>query len=237
MTTLWTDNPLILFKHEFIFEVYPTADMSFERKVNAITRMLVFFTVIGYILTTNTKLLIIGVALIFLTFLIYKTSSSSLKEGFVKENKDNEKKTVNNVVSGEKHSFDDFIKENYQMGTYQNPYGNVSMADYENNPDRMPAPPAFDPTISETITKNVKRAVQRMNPTIENSSKKLYGNLWDQRDFEQSNRQFYTMPSTQIPNDRHALEIALSEGMASRKEANHSGAMKRVANAERHTLY
>ena len=51
MSTFWTKDPSILFKSEYIFQLYPLSSMSPEEKLNAITRLVILLTILGYLIT------------------------------------------------------------------------------------------------------------------------------------------------------------------------------------------
>ena len=53
------------------------------------------------------------------------------------------------------------------------------------DPNRKAAQPAFNPDVDEQITKDVKRAVQLLNPGIKNTSKQLYGDLYQEFELDQ----------------------------------------------------
>ena len=56
----WTNEPTILFNKEYMFELWPTSDMCYEQKLNAITRLVILITILGYVSTTSTRILVVG---------------------------------------------------------------------------------------------------------------------------------------------------------------------------------
>ena len=56
----WTNEPTILFNKDYVFELWPTTDMCYEQKLNAITRLVILITILGYVSTTSTRILVIG---------------------------------------------------------------------------------------------------------------------------------------------------------------------------------
>lgn len=101
--------------------------------------------------------------------------------------------------------------DKFQPLSRTNPLGNALFGD---SPYRLPAPPAN----FTNITKQIKRAVQEMYPTM-NTGKMMFGDLWDNFELNQSNRAFYTMPSTTIPNDQEKFGQALYGNMLSGHES------------------
>jgi hypothetical protein len=77
-----------------------------------------------------------------------------------------------------------------------------------------------------------------MNPNIGNTNKQLYSSLWDNFQLDQSNRIFYSTANTRIqPGDQSAFGQFLYGNMPSSKESNLEGAMARVQDSYRYTLY
>ena len=56
----WSNDPTILFNNQFIFELWPTPNMCYEQKLNAITRIVILITFLGYIFTMSIRVLIVG---------------------------------------------------------------------------------------------------------------------------------------------------------------------------------
>jgi hypothetical protein len=42
----WSNDPTILFNKDYVFELWPLTDMCYERKLNAITRLIIFITIL-----------------------------------------------------------------------------------------------------------------------------------------------------------------------------------------------
>ena len=106
------------------------------------------------------------------------------------------------------------------------------------DPERKSAPPAFNPDVEVDITKSVKKAVQFMNPGIKNTDKQLYSSIWDEFELTQSNRAFYSTPNTRVENDQSAFAQFLYNDLKySGKESTPEGAITRVQDSYRYTLY
>ena len=114
------------------------------------------------------------------------------------------------------------MKKDFYPVTAQNPLGNVLLTDYEDNPNKKPAQPSFNEHVSEEITKNIKKTVQKLNPTITNTTEQLYGDLWDQFELDQSNRIFYSNANTKIANDQGAFVKFLYGDLPSGKDGSKS---------------
>ena len=56
----WSNDPTILFNKDYIFELWPTSSMCYEQKLNAISRLVILLTILGYILTMSKRILAVG---------------------------------------------------------------------------------------------------------------------------------------------------------------------------------
>ena len=73
---------------------------------------------------------------------------------------------------------------------------NVSLPEIKYNPKRKPAAPSFNPEVEKDINK--KAGNVGIDP-------RLFKDLGDKLDFENSMRQFHSTPNTSIPNDQEAF--------------------------------
>jgi hypothetical protein len=218
--------------------------MCYEQKLNAITRLIILITILGYISTMSTRILVIGFLTLAVIFVLFKMRKQKLtkemmKEGFfVEENnlpgvfKQKSKVIVNPVT------LDSVLNDEFKEGNKKNPFSNVLLTQINDDPERKSAPPAFNVSVDEDITKNIKRSVQMMNPGIKNTNKQLYGDLWQQFELDNSNRVFYSTANTRVANDQGAYAQFLYNGLKySAKESTPEGAIARVQDNYRYTLY
>ena len=54
-TDFWTENPNILLNKEYLYELWPTEDMGYTQKMNAISRLIIILTVLGFISSAPLK--------------------------------------------------------------------------------------------------------------------------------------------------------------------------------------
>jgi hypothetical protein len=123
------------------------------------------------------------------------------------------------------------------MGNKKNPFSNVLLTDIADDPQRKPAPPSFNPDVDEDIVRSTKKMVQELNPGIKNAQKQLFGDLYNNFELDQSNRAFYSTANTKVANDQGAFGEFLYGYMPSAKESNADGALARVQDNYRYTLY
>ena len=67
----WINNPNVLFEQQYSFEFFPIDTMTYEQKLNAVTRTIVMLSIIGFLLTRSIRLLIITALTIGVVYLIY----------------------------------------------------------------------------------------------------------------------------------------------------------------------
>jgi hypothetical protein len=240
----WSNDPTVLFNKEYILELWPTTNMCYEQKLNAITRLVILITILGYILTMSERILLVGgltLAVIFVLFNMrkQKITKEMLNEGF---------KVQGNEVTGmfDKNSasyvnpvtLDSVLKSEFKEGNKKNPFSNVLLTQIGDDPERKSAPPSFNVDVDEDITKNVKRSVQMMNPSIKNTNKQLFGDLYQEFELDQSNRAFFSTANTRVqPGDQASFGKYLYGTMPSAKESTPEGAFARVQDNYRYTLY
>lgn len=204
-TPFWGTNPNVLLKD--MHELFPIDSMEYQQMLNSVTRLVILLTIITLLFTRSIRTLIIGAATLFLIYIIHYYQSQK-KENF--ENPTDEIVKENNIQTND--VFDEPTKSN--------PFGNVLVTDIEFNPEKKPAPPAFNKDINEKIMKESKQMVQDLNPDQPNISDKLFKDLGEQYVFEQSLRQFHSNPNTQIVNDQTGFAEFCYGNMVSCKEGN-----------------
>ncbi len=236
MIPFWSNDPSVLFDKEYIFDLWPTTEMCYEQKLNSITRLIIIITILGYVFSMSPRILVTGLITVALIFALFKFRKQKLTNTMMKEGFDNEV-TVQSKMITNPVTLESVVHTEFKEGSKKNPFSNVLLTDIMDDPDRKPAPPSFNPTIDEDITKNIKKSVQFMNPEIKNTSKQLYGDLWQNFELDQSNRAFFSTANTRVTNDQGAFGEYLYGNMPSSKESNTAGNMQRVADAYRYTLY
>jgi len=223
----WSDDPNVLFQKDHIFEFYPVDTMTYPQKLNAISRTVILISVITFILTRSLRILVISAITLFSIFLLYFYQGKNNKKQDNKKLPENPDSTINT-----KEGFDDvgiaYLKQNsiplpksaFSKPTVNNPFSNVLLPDYDYNPNKKPAPPAYSSDVNDDILFNAKKLVIDSNPDQPDIADKLFKDLGDNLDFEQSLRPFNSNPSTTIPNDQAAFADFCYGSMVSCKEGN-----------------
>ena len=240
----WSNDPTVLFNKEYILELWPTTNMCYEQKLNAITRLVILITILGYILTMTERILFVGVLTIAVVFVLFtmrkqKITKEILDEGFSVQGNEGTglfNKSSDSYVNP--ITLDSVLKSEFKEGTKKNPFSNVLLTQISDDPNRKSAPPSFNVDCDEDITTNVKKAVQMMNPGIKNTNKQLFGDLFQEFELDQFSRQLYSTPNTNVqPGDQASFGQYLYGTMPSAKESTPEGNMQRVADNFRYTLY
>ena len=239
----WTNDPTILFNKEYIFELWPTSSMCYEQKLNSISRLIILLTILGYILTMSKRVLIVGVLTLLVIYVLFTMRKQKITKSML-ENFDIQGNEVTGLFDNKPKSFinpvtlDAVLRTEFKEGNKKNPFSNVLLPEINDDPNRKAAPPAFNVDVEEDITKNVKKAVQMMNPGIKNTNYQLFGDLYQKFMLDQSNRVFYSTPNTKIFNDQGAYGQYLYNDLKfSGKESTPEGAFSRVQDNYRYTLY
>ena len=69
--SFWLENPNILFKSDQLSNLWPTPDMTFESKLNSITRLVLVLMIAGYLFTKNNKVIVSGLLSLGAIVLLY----------------------------------------------------------------------------------------------------------------------------------------------------------------------
>jgi len=244
MTSFWTTNPSVLLDKTRIFEMWPTKKMQYAQSLNAISRLVILLTIVGFLFTSSPRILAVGIITLGVIVVLYtiKTSSNHTgganKEAFssgLDALKSTSIQTDNRETNPE--TLQSHIKSDFEQNTKKNPFANVLLTDIGDNPDRKSAPPSFNESVHEDITSSVKKMVQRLNPEIKSTNKQLFGDLGENFQLDQSNRNFYSTANTRVVNDQGAFSQFLYGNMPSGKESGVEGAIQRVKDNFRYTLY
>ena len=214
-------------------------DDSYSGKINGIARIVIVLSLLGYMLTFSLKYILIGMITLIVLIILYNSRKKGVEgmSNIKKLQRDDFELMLNNNIPEEiqldETQFKSLMKKDFYPVTARNPMGNVLLTDYEDNPNKKPAQPSFNQHVSEEITKNIKKTVQKLNPTITNTSQQLYGDLWDQYELDQSNRIFYSNANTKIANDQGAFVKFLYGDLPSGKDGSKS---ELLANSHRYLL-
>jgi hypothetical protein len=205
----WYNNITILWNNDRLTEFFPSQDNTLEEKFNALVRLSFYCFIILYFYKNDSRYIYLPFGVMLLTYYIYNNREM---ESFdilptrdtvlEKENELVQKTSLDaNVFDNKSQQISQEIKEinkteelkECTQPTIDNPFMNVTMKDYLN----------IDP--STNIIFDRPPACDTNNPEIQEKIETAFGNnlFKDVNDIfgkTNSQRQFYTMPSTTIPN-------------------------------------
>jgi hypothetical protein len=221
----WSNEPTILFNKNYITQLWPTNKMTFEEKLNAISRIVILLSILGFFISQNINILIICILTLAIIFTLYKFRKDRIvKEGF-SDNSSSKPKSLNNILNSE-----------FYPTNKKNPMGNVLLTEINDSPNRPAASPSFNPDVYDNINSSVKKQTQMLNPDIKNTNKQLYGDLYDNWELDQSMRRFYSTANTRVTNDQGSFSKWLYGSMLSGKDSGPDGAFARVQDNYRYIL-
>jgi hypothetical protein len=225
---LWINDFNVLLKRDRLMEFFPAKDQTNEERVNAIVRLSLYVSIGLAVYHSNAKFFAIFLFFLIFTFIIYRhhpdmkpksEKAPSIQEKVQAEVEEKAKAEqfnpkLNNFVPllglrGKQENLEEETRPDDTDGkctkpTIDNPFMNVTMKDYMNfdeNGSVVNRPPACDPNDPE-----IKKM---MDNTFSNN---LYRDVSDVFGKQSSQRNYFTMPWTTIPNkqDEFARWLYLS---------------------------
>ena len=220
----WANNPTILINKEHIMEIWPTSSMHYVAKLNAITRLTIILTVLGYMSEKSSRVLMVGVATIVLILIIhlhYKKTGYKIMQYDNENNCKVEGFQMNkSSIIGTPKGLKEELDKHFSPTTPANPMSNVLLTDIEDNPDKKSAPPSFLPEVYGDINNATKNMVKNDHEDFPDMDKRLFGTLGENFDFDTSMRQFSSTANTRIVNDQGAFAQFLYGNMPSCKDGD-----------------
>jgi hypothetical protein len=223
-TPFWTTEPTILLRAEHISDVYPKPTMSLEEKLNAMSRLVLILTILGYLFSRTIKIILTGIVTLGAIIILYYARKKTIKP-------DVSKKTI--IEKFENPSYYNAMKSQFATPTINNPVMNVLLTDIGDNPRRNEAAPSFNPEVEKAMNTKLKEFIsnEMQDPNID---ERLFKDLGDNYNFDQSMRSFYSTANTKLPNDQGMFADFCYGNMASCKDGN---SMACVRNNSRYTNY
>jgi hypothetical protein len=208
-TNIWLNDPSVLFKKGQINQLWPKEKMSQNEKINAITRLVIILTILGFLITQAYNFFFTGLITLGVIALLYyareykKDEPSDEKEGF----------TNPKVYEA--------LKSNFTNPTNKNPFMNVLLPEIKDDPKRKMAAPAYNPAVEKKINKDTENFVVSNFDNDPDIKKKLFSTLGDSFEFEDFGQyNFYATANTRVPNDQKSFADFCYGGMISAKEGN-----------------
>lgn len=248
----WAEDPNILLNQTYILEFFPTHIMSYNQQLNAITRTVLLLTGIIMFISPTFRVLVISLITIFMIYLMfYFKNKENLKEGLEQQEKkelkdprgepkpyDDGETDANKIIASPGEPTDELnnpkLTDVFAEPTSNNPFNNVMPTDYYSSPEKKPAAPSYNKNTQDKIYESAKQLVSEVNPDQPDIAEKLFSDLGEKINLEQSLRPFHSNPSTTIPNDQTGFANFCYGSMVSCKENNKFACAKNVS---RYTNY
>ena len=187
-----------MFEPEYLFEIFPIKEFDTVRKLNAIMRFCIYYTIIVYLYNKNTNILAVPLIVGLVSYFIFKNNRSIQKESVTNKLK-NDISPID--LSDQSHNI------GCQLPTKDNPFMNTPYFDI-----------ATDKELPSSCTSYDNKGVQRK---IEKEfDKGLYKNYTDIFGKENSQRQFFSVPGRDGVPDQAAFANWLYKTTATCKEGN-----------------
>ena len=173
------------------YVILPASYMSFDEKINALLRLFIYIGLVLTLVLANIKYMFFGIIAAVVSVVIVEFDK-------------NRKKKVEQFLAAK-----DLAVVNDTLcvrSTIENPFMNPSIADITYNPNRPPACDISDKQVQDTIENNF--------------NKRLFKDVGDLYAKMSSQREFYTVPSTTIPNDQMQFAEWLYGSSMTCKEGN-----------------
>ena len=213
-TVVWLKDPKILFNKKQINIIWPKKGFSPEEKLNAITRLIVLLVLLGYLITNNWKIILLGVIALAIFVFLYNTRNNNKKKTISEKFGLKGKEAFTNPDTYKKY------KGEFTNPTENNPVMNVLLPEIKYDPKRKPAAPAYNPVVGKQINNSTKEFVDE-SLGGNDVNKKLFASLGDSFEFEVgAMNRFYANPSTTIPNDQEGFAEFCYGNMISCKDGN-----------------
>lgn len=176
--TFWLNDYKILFYQDNLTKFFPNMSMTLIEKLNALFRLSIYLSILLYLFTNNYLYLYIMIIVGLFTCYIYYNQ------------KDNIELYFNSITNSDNNVLSQRIIEDDKIDiepTTENPFMNINLI--TDNKVKPRAPPSWN---NETVQKEIE----------DKFGYNLYRDVGDLYGKSNSQRQYYTMPSTTIPNNQ-----------------------------------
>lgn len=222
-TNIWFNNPLVLFKKGHINQVWPKANMNKNEKINAISRLVILLTILGFLVTQNYNFLLTGIITLGVIVILYY--AKEYKNEIDGNNTDSEKKKMMEGFTNPQVYKS--LKNNFTNPTNKNPFMNVLLPEIKDDPKRKMAAPAYNRAVEKEINEDTQNMVVSNFDNDPEIKKKLFSSLGDSFEFEDFGQyNFYATANTRIPNDQKGFADFCYGDMVSGKEGNDFALMR-----------
>ena len=173
----WSSNYKVLFTNNNLSKFLPNVEMTNVEKLNALMRLGIYLGLALFIFTGNTEYLLIIVIIAAFTYYLYTYQKDNIELFFNSIENSNFNKIQDSLL----------VKDSVITPTVNNPMMNINLITSDKTQEAAPTS-WNDDELKEKIE-------EKYNYNLYRDVGDLYGK-------SNSQRQFYTMPSTTIPNNQ-----------------------------------
>ena len=176
----WFNDIGILFQQDKLTDFFPDNKMSLEEKLNSISRLSFYISILLFVYNKNYNNIYIFLITLLITYFIYNYADkkvNKLKEHLHQKDNDNFLKY--------------FQPKKICKPSVDNPFCNITLDEYQDNPNR-----------DTNINVNDKEIMQDIDNKFNHNLYCDVNDIWNKNN---SQRQFMTNPIKTIPNDQHGF--------------------------------
>lgn len=173
---IWYNDIGHFLTYDNYYVILPLQQMTLEEKINAILRFFIYLGIFLSLIKSDYKYLFFGIIAGFISIILYSYES---------------KVKVENEKFLEKEKIDIVNNKICSRSTTDNPFMNPTIADITENPNH--------PEACNIENDGIRNIVKQ------NFDKRMFKDVSDIYDNKASQRQFYTVPVTTIPNDQDSF--------------------------------
>tara|TARA_Y100000817_G_scaffold302657_1_gene283786 strand:- start:835 stop:1509 length:675 start_codon:yes stop_codon:yes gene_type:complete len=196
MTPLWINDISVLYNGNYLFEIVPNKGFDFNRKLNSLVRLSIYYSVIMFLVNKDTNVFFIPAVVLALSVVLNKNHAKTQIEESTNNLKMDEIKVMDSDM--------DVISSSCRIPTDENPFMNPLQT--TDNPNLK--------SCSSYNNKGIQRDIDdKFNTDLYRDANDIFGK-------NNSQRQFYTVPGGSIPNDQEAFTKWLYQTPPTCKEGN-----------------
>lgn len=199
-TPFWLTDIKVLYEKESLFEIYPSRRFNIIRKLNALMRLSIYFSLIVFLIDTEKNINYLSIP--FITGLITWFCWKKYKETYINTIKQT---SMNDEIKDATLLND--LQTECRIPTKDNPFMNPNISEYGSNMK-----------IPKSCASYNNKGIQRRVDDLFNED--LYRDVTDVFNKNNSQRQYYTVPGNRVPNDQGAYAQWLYGTPPSCKEGN-----------------
>jgi Family of unknown function (DUF5762) len=193
MEGIWYKDPYTFLRPENMTKFIPFRSMSFVEQLNSALRFSLYLSLLLFLVKQNSLVFYISLFVAFLTALLYEFYSRNNRMRMELYNK------IDVRYDKQKNEF-------CALPTQNNPFMNVLMNEYTDFPNR--------PGACDINNRRVKKQAEKY---FDNNLYRDVDDIWNRKT---SSRNWHTVPSATIPNDRQSFQDWLYKTGPTCKEGN-----------------